>query len=586
MNDKPTVVLLIEDDAADARLIREALSAEIDSPFRVEWVTLLSAGLERLSKEGVDVVMLDLSLPDVQGIEAVDQVCLAAPDLLILVLSGLTDEEVARQAVQRGAYDFFPKGRVDAHWLPRALRYVIARKTALDALAVSEARFRAISDGSPLGILVTDKQGNCLYTNPAYHRISGLNFEETLGMNWKVAIHSDDRERVFSEWQDAAQNQKPFQTEFRFLREDQSVVWTRVNAAAMRHGTRLYGYVQTVEDVTERKLGDALLQDAQQRLFAEQERAQVTLNSIGDGVLTTDTLGNITYLNRVAEEMTGWPTKDASGRPLAQVFSVIDGATRQPAPILAEQAVQRNEIVSLDSDRVLIRRDGYQAGIEDSAAPIHDTHGRVVGAVVVFHDVSASRATALRMSHQAQHDFLTGLPNRLLLTDRLTQAIALRRRHGNKVVLLFLDLDFFKRVNDSLGHVIGDKLLQSVAQRLTACVRTSDTVCRLGGDEFVVLLSEIEHLDAAARSAEKLLNEVAVPHLIGGHEVHVTLSIGISVCPDDGQDAEAMLKNADTAMYHAKKMGRNNCQFFTQDMNARAYESDNRTKANDRFRVI
>ena len=564
MNDKTTLVLLIEDDPADARLILEALSAEIDSPFRVEWVTLLSAGLERLSKEGVDVVMLDLSLPDAQGIEAFDQVFLAAPDVLILVLSGLTDEEVARQAVQRGAYDYFSKGHVDAHWLPRALRYVIARKTALDALAVSEARFRAISDASPLGILVTDKQGSCLYTNAAYHRISGLSFEQALGMNWKVAIHSDDRERVFAEWQDAAHNQTPFQTEFRFLREDQSVVWTRVNAAPMRQGKKLHGYVQTVEDVTERKSEEALLQDAQERLFEEKERAQVTLNSIGDGVLTTDTLGNITYLNRVAEEMTGWPWQDASGRPLAEVFSVIDGTTRQPAGNLAEQAMQQNEIVSLDIHSVLIRRDGFESGIEDSAAPIHDRHGRVVGAVLVFHDVSDSRAIALKMSHQAQHDFLTGLPNRLLLTDRLTQAIALSRRHGNKVALLFLDLDRFKLVNDSLGHAIGDKLLQSVAQRLTTCVRTSDTICRLGGDEFVVLLSEIEHVDAATQCAEKLLAAVAVPHLIGGHEVHATLSIGISVCPDDGRDAETMLKNADTAMYHAKKMGRNNYQFFTQ----------------------
>ena len=564
MTEKTTTVLLIEDDPADARSIQAALSAEIDSPFRVEWVTLLSAGLERLSKEGVEVVMLDLSLPDVQGIEAVDKVCLAAPDVLVLVLSGLTDEEVARQAVQRGAYDYFSKGRVDAHWLPRALRYVIARKAALDALAVSEARFRAISDASPLGILVTDKQGSCLYTNAAYHRISGLSFEEALGMNWKVAIHSDDRERVFSEWQDAAQNQKPFQTEFRFLREDQCVVWTRVNAAAMRQGTKLYGYVQTVEDVTERKSEDVLLQDAQERLFEEKERAQVTLNSIGDGVLTTDPLGNITYLNRVAEEMTGWPWQDAAGRPLAEVFRVIDGATRQPVRNLAKLAVQQDAIVSLDIHSVLVRRDGYEAGIEDSAAPIHDRHGRVVGAVLVFHDVSDSRATALKMSHQAQHDFLTSLPNRLLLTDRLTQAIALSRRHGKKVFLLFLDLDLFKRVNDSLGHVTGDKLLQSVAQRLTACVRTSDTVCRLGGDEFVVLLLEIEHVDAAAICAEKLLAAVAVPHLIGGNEVHVTLSIGINVCPDDGWDAEAMLKNADTAMYHAKKMGRNNYQFFTQ----------------------
>ena len=564
MSDKTTIVLLIEDDPADARLILEALSAEVDSPFRVEWVTLLSAGLERLSKEGVDVVMLDLSLPDVQGIEAVEQVCLAAPDLLILVLSGLTDEEMARQAVQRGAYDYFSKGHVDAHWLPRALRYVIARKTALDALAVSEARFRAISDASPLGILVTDRQGSCLYTNAAYHRISGLSFEDALGMNWKVAIHSDDRERVFAEWQDAAQNQKPFQTEFRFLREDHSVVWTRVNAAPMRQEKKLYGYVQTVEDITERKSEEAQLQDAQERLFEEKERAQVTLNSIGDGVLTTDTLGNISYLNRVAEEMTGWPWQDASGRPLAEVFSVIDGATRQPARNLAAQAVQQNEIVSLDIHSVLVRRDGYEVGIEESAAPIHDRQGRVVGAVLVFHDVSDSRATALKMSHHAQHDFLTGLPNRLLLTDRLTQAIALSRRHGNKVALLFLDLDHFKLVNDSMGHVIGDNLLQSVAQRLTASVRTSDTICRLGGDEFVVLLSEIEHVDAATYCAEKLLAAVTVPHLIGGLEVHVTVSVGISVCPDDGRDAEAMLKNADMAMYHAKKMGRNNYQFFTQ----------------------
>ena len=207
---------------------------------------------------------------------------------------------------------------------------------------------------------------------------------------------------------------------------------------------------------------------------------------------------------------------------------------------------------------------GIESGIEDSAAPIHDRHGRVVGAVLVFHDVSDSRATALKMSHQAQHDFLTGLPNRLLLTDRLTQAIALSRRRGNKVALLFLDLDRFKPVNDSLGHVIGDKLLQSVAQRLTESVRTSDTMCRLGGDEFVMLLSEIKDVDAATQFAEKLLAAMAVPHLIDGHEVHITSSIGISVSPDDGRDGETMLKNADTAMYFAKRMGRTNYQFFTQ----------------------
>ena len=174
------------------------------------------------------------------------------------------------------------------------------------------------------------------------------------------------------------------------------------------------------------------------------------------------------------------------------------------------------------------------------------------------------------MAHLAQHDFLTGLPNRVLLTERLSQAIGLAHRHRKQVALLFLDLDNFKHINDSLGHAIGDQLLQSVAVRLTACVRTTDTVCRQGGDEFVILLAEIEQPQDAAHVAEKLRAAFAVPHLIGGHELHVTLSIGISVFPDDGIDVDTVMQNADTAMFHAKARGRDNYQFFRADMNSRA----------------
>jgi diguanylate cyclase (GGDEF)-like protein len=172
----------------------------------------------------------------------------------------------------------------------------------------------------------------------------------------------------------------------------------------------------------------------------------------------------------------------------------------------------------------------------------------------------------------AQHDFLTDLPNRLLLNDRLAQAIALARRDGNQLAVLFLDLDRFKHINDSLGHAIGDQLLQSVAERLAACVRTSDTVSRQGGDEFVILLSKVEHAKDAARSAEKMLAALTTSHRIAQHDLHVTVSIGIGIYPDDGQDAETLVKSADTAMYHAKENGRNNYQFFTQDMNLRAVE--------------
>jgi diguanylate cyclase (GGDEF)-like protein len=179
---------------------------------------------------------------------------------------------------------------------------------------------------------------------------------------------------------------------------------------------------------------------------------------------------------------------------------------------------------------------------------------------------------AAKMAHLAQHDSLTNLPNRVLLNDRITQAIAFAKRHRTHLAVLFLDLDNFKHINDSLGHEIGDQLLQSVAQNLSACVRGSDTVSRLGGDEFVVLVTEDKYAEDAAVTADKILAALAAPHSIAQQALHVTTSIGISVYPADGQDAETMIKNADTAMYQAKEKGRNNYQFFKSDMNIRAVE--------------
>jgi diguanylate cyclase (GGDEF)-like protein len=179
---------------------------------------------------------------------------------------------------------------------------------------------------------------------------------------------------------------------------------------------------------------------------------------------------------------------------------------------------------------------------------------------------------ARQMAHSAEHDFLTGLPNRMLLNDRVGQAIALAARHVKKVAVLFLDLDGFKHINDSLGHQVGDKLLQSIAKRLVDCIRGSDSVSRQGGDEFVVLLLELEHAEDAAVTARRMLQAVAQPHSIGQHDLHVTASIGVSVYPDDGLDADTLIKNADTAMYQAKENGRRSFQFFKPAMNVRAVE--------------
>lgn len=320
-----------------------------------------------------------------------------------------------------------------------------------------------------------------------------------------------------------------------------------------------YSFGRAIRHMAEREV-------AEEDLFTEKQRARVTLDSIGDAVLSTDMLGNVTYLNGVAEKMTGWSKEESFGKPLAQVFKIIDGVTREPSPDPLKLAVAKNKTVGLTPNCILIRRDGFQSAIEDSAAPIHDRAGSVIGAVIVFHDVTTSRAMAGEMMHLAQHDNLTDLPNRTLLKDRLAQAIATAHRNSTHVAVLFLDLDHFKYINDSLGHTIGDKLLQSVAARLLSSVRSSDTVSRQGGDEFVLLLSEIKHFEDAAFAAGKILTALSAPHRLDQHDVSVTASIGVSTYPEQGDDADILMKKADSAMYRAKQTGRNNCQVFAEEM--------------------
>ncbi|MFZ0923423.1 MAG: diguanylate cyclase, partial [Candidatus Acidiferrales bacterium] len=324
-----------------------------------------------------------------------------------------------------------------------------------------------------------------------------------------------------------------------------------------------YSLPRALKNAIERKS----VEDA---LFLERERAIVTLNSIGDAVLCTESSGTITYLNLVAEAMTGWGRAEATGKPLSEVFRIIDGATRETVRDPLEMAVSQNKTVGITPNCILIRRDGFESPIEDSAAPIHDRAGRVIGAVIVFHDVSAARAMSLRMAHAAQHDVLTNLPNRILLNDRITQSIALARRQRRPVAVLFLDLDKFKHINDSLGHAMGDRLLQSVSQRLTNVLRRSDTVSRQGGDEFVMLLPDLACEEDAPTSAQKILLSLSAPHSLAGDGLYIGASIGISLYPKDGEDAETLIKNADAAMYRAKNAGRNCFQFFKAEMNREA----------------
>ncbi len=305
-------------------------------------------------------------------------------------------------------------------------------------------------------------------------------------------------------------------------------------------------------------------------LLGDFERMRVTLGSIADGVLSTDIDGRITYLNPVSERLTGCSSAQARGRPVTEVFRIFDAATRRTRIDPVHESMLQDRTVGLPPETVLVRPDGSEISIEDSTAPIRNRDGRVDGAVVVFRDVTATRALTAALAHSANHDTLTGLPNRTLLNDRLAQVIeGAARRHG-RLAVLFLDLDAFKRINDSLGHAAGDELLQSVASRLKACVRLADTVGRQGGDEFVVLLTDISTVQNVGRTAGKIVKALAAPHVIQGLPLTVTISVGISLYPDDATSAEKLLQYADQAMYQAKQLGRNTHSFFEQGLNSRA----------------
>lgn len=409
-------------------------------------------------------------------------------------------------------------------------------------------------------IFVRDMNNRITFWNQGAAREYGWTAEQALGRVTYELLHTEfpvSLDRIHTELLSNGE----WEGELVHTRADHTRLTVSSRWALLRDAGDIPRAVLEINsDITERK-------QAKEALWAEKELAQVTLNSIGDAVVCTDAFDRITFLNPVAEHMTGWLSQEASGRSMAEVVHIMDATTRESIPDLMKIAFGQDRAMNLPPNCILIRRDGHETPIEDSVAPIHNREGQPTGAVIVFRDVSAARAMAEQIVHMAEHDFLTGLPNRMLLNDRIGQAIDLAPRHGKKVALLFLDLDGFKQINDSFGHAAGDKLLQSIAKRLQGCVRRTDTVSRQGGDEFVVLLSEVQRSEDVATLARHIVESVSESHSIDGHILNVTASVGISIFPDNGVDAETLLQNADAAMYHAKENGRRGYRFFTPEMN-------------------
>jgi len=475
-----------------------------------------------------------------------------------------------RWAIARGEARKDARGNVTQ--LVGTLQDVSERVRQRQALDLAHQRVALATDSGGIGIWELEL-GSRTFTWDAWMcRLFGASETPAVSYDaWVARVHPDDRMRVDATLAQAIEGHSAFNTEYRVLWGDGSqhdiCASGQVSVDGAGRATRVAGACWDVTPV--RRLSAELAE--------QHELLRVTLQSIGDAVITTDASGRVTWLNPVAERMTGWKSEEASGLELERVFDIVNEQTRKPAenPVLA--CLRHGRVVGLANHTLLMSRDGCEYCIEDSAAPIRSERGEVLGVVLVFHDVSEQRRLSGEMSHRASHDALTGLVNRVEFEARLRRTLESAHADGGAHSLMYLDLDQFKLVNDACGHASGDQLLQQVSKILEETVRTSDTLARLGGDEFGVILEHCgpEH---AQRVADKICERMEVYRFVReGRSFRVGTSIGLVPLDARWSTTAAIMQAADTACYAAKEAGRNRVHMWLDsDAAMRARNSEMR----------
>ena len=437
------------------------------------------------------------------------------------------------------------------------LRDTTERKLAEAALRDSEARYRRLFDNVIEGVYSSTPEGRILSANPALVEMAGCRTSEELLAVPAERLYVDPamRARIITavERDGVVRN-----AEFELRRVDGGVVTVVENGRAVRNERgEVIGYEGTITDITERKR-------AEQAALQEKDKAQITLRSIGDAVITTDSDQRVEYLNPVAEELTGWPMSEALGAPLSSILCLVHEVTRQPAQDPVSLCLREQRVVAVGDQAVLLNRRGQEIAIKHSAAPIRGRANEVIGAVLVFHDVSKERRLRHALVYQATHDALTGLMNRREFENRLTDLLKYAHASDAKHALLYLDLDQFKLVNDTCGHQAGDLLLKQVTSLLQTRIRSGDVIARLGGDEFGVLLQDCE-MERAETIADNLRQAIRDFRFAWQDVVmQVGVSIGIVNISRASDSIGEVLSAADVACYSAKEAGRNRIHTYQQ----------------------
>ena len=557
--------LCVEDVPEDAELYLRVLQ---DAGYQVtaDVVSTREEYVRKLESGSYDVVLSDYRMPGWSGAEALEDLKRSAQDIPFLLVTGTIGEEAAAEFIKQGAADYILKDRPNR--LPAAIRRALEEKAAREERLRAEESlklFRLLVDQSNDSIQVVDLETmRLLDVNERACLSLGYTREELLSMSvYDIDPTLDESMRAKLDEVLRKSGSAVFQTLQR--RKDGSTFPVEVSMKYV-HLDRSY-VVCAIRDITERK-------EAEEALLFKTALLEAQSETTIDGILAADESDHIILVNKQFGLHFGVPDEVLSSEDDLVVRKYVTDQVESPDAFI-------EKVKYLYSHRDEKSRDEFKLKngktFDRYSAPLVDSKGRHRGRIWYFRDITDRKTAEERVQYLAYYDALTGLPNRTLLQDRLTKALASARRQKDKVALLFLDLDRFKDINDSFGHALGDLLLQEVAKRLERCVREQDTVARLNvarlnGDEFLIVLTGVKDISDAAVAAKRFMDTMTVEFAVQGHSLGMTCSLGISIFPEHGADSETLIKNADAAMYCAKNQGRNNFQFFAEDMNAQIVE--------------
>ncbi|MEO8630886.1 MAG: diguanylate cyclase, partial [Betaproteobacteria bacterium] len=558
-------ILIVDDSEDDADL----LAMEIQrAGFKTVWERVETAGdMDRaLAADTWQVILCDHSMPNFSSSLALQVLQKRKLDIPFIVVSGTIGEAAAVGAMKAGAHDYVLKDSLArlGPAIKRELREASARKVqreAFTALRESEERFGLALEGADLGFWDGDLTTGRLSVNDRTFRMLGYlpgDIDPTIAA-WMALVHPDDLRIISAALKGAGKSRREtIEVVIRACTKSKDCRWLLVRGKVSEWGP---------DGIALRAAGTHLDITAQKQAEEELRLAARVFESTAEGILITDEAERIIAVNPAFTEVTGYtreqvlgkrPTILESGRHDAEFYTAIRAAVDKHGRWHGEvwNRTSSGEVKPYLMTLSMLKNDA----------------GEVLNYVTVLRDISAIKQSQDQLEYLANYDALTGLPNRNLFYARLKVGLEKAARHQTSIAVVFIDLDNFKVINDTLGHDIGDLLLVEVAERLKKCVRQEDVVCRLGGDEFTVFMEEVLDTNTLVGTAQRLVDSISEAFHVGAQEIFVTGSIGISVFPNDGKTISELVKNADTAMYKVKEQGKNGFQFFREEMNTRAFE--------------